>query len=280
MEAVEDGPLDPELGGAFLRDGQMLIQTGEFTVPAGEETYLCWTMTADQAFEARSFSFAGQPVVHHTMLARTIRPEPAGARECEVLFNPNWSTIFGTGAGASELTFPAGTAFKFEADTQFVLQLHLLNTSEEDITDHVEVALGLSEDPNTQPVKIGGFGTTQINLPPHQESSVAHSCTLPKSGRLIGLNPHMHQMGTSLTLELGSTEQEAEQIYAREPYDFDAQTVDAVDMELEQGQFVRVTCNYQNDTNEVVTYGESSLSEMCFLGLFWVGDDPISCVQF
>ena len=50
-------------------------------------------------------------------------------------------------------------------------------------------------------------------------------------------------------------------------------------MKLEAGQYSRVTCNYDNTTDRTVTYGESTLDEMCFIGMFSVGG-LINCVEF
>jgi hypothetical protein len=108
--------------------------------------------------------------------------------------------------------------------------------------------MGITDEPNPLPVHIGGFGSFQVSLPPSQKSAIVHECTLPESSRMVALMPHMHRMGTSMTL-------------------------------VQAGQYARITCNYDNTTDRTVTYGESSLDEMCFLGVFWV-ETPMNCVQF
>jgi hypothetical protein len=82
-----------------------------------------------------------------------------------------------------------------------------------------------------------------------------------------------------MTLELGSTADDLQTIYARNDWNFDQQTVDTLDLDVQAGQYARITCNYDNTTDRTVTYGESSLDEMCFLGVFWV-ETPMNCVQF
>jgi hypothetical protein len=39
-------------------------------------------------------------------------------------------------------------------------------------------------------------------------------------------------------------------------------------VELKRGDPVRVHCSYDNDTGAIVTWGESSLEEMCFAGVY------------
>lgn len=102
---------------------------------------------------------------------------------------------------------------------------------------------------------------------------------LPDTSRMVALMPHMHQMGTSMTLELGSSADDLKVIYARNDWHFDQQTIDTVDLTVQGGQYARITCNYDNPTDRTVTYGESSNDEMCFLGAFWV-ETAMNCVQF
>jgi hypothetical protein len=37
--------------------------------------------------------------------------------------------------------------------------------------------------------------------------------------------------------------------------------------------------NYDNHTDETVTYGECTLDEMCFLGVFSLGSQ-VTCIEF
>jgi Copper type II ascorbate-dependent monooxygenase, C-terminal domain len=103
-------------------------------------------------------------------------------------------------------------------------------------------------------------------------------CQTPETTRVVGFFPHMHMLGTSMTLEVGPSADSVQSIYSRDPYDFNDQTIDGTDMVLEGGQHARLTCNYNNTRSEAVTYGESSLNEMCFLIMFVVGP-PSGCIR-
>jgi hypothetical protein len=287
--ACSDGDSTPEpstsnptaFGEAGLRweDGTLTFRTEPFSVSPGEESYLCWAVTVEEDLKVGAFDFAGAPVVHHFMLSQTVAPEPDGWSVCEDLLKPTWRPIFTAGAGANALKLPGGVAHDIKAGTQLVVQLHLVNTGVEKVTDVAEIEMGVTADAQTEAVQIGGFGSFQISLPPAQKSSIVSECTLPTTSRLVALMPHMHQMGTSMTLELGTSKDDLQVIYARDPWDFDQQTIDTLDTTLEGGRFARLTCNYDNPTDRTITYGESSFDEMCFLGIFWVGE-PTNCVIF
>jgi hypothetical protein len=174
---------------------------------------------------------------------------------------------------------PEGVAHELAAGTQLLVQMHLQNTSSDTVTKQVELALELTDQADTQAVQIGGFGSFQISLAPRQTSSITHECSLPSDARIVAMIPHMHQLATSMTLDLGPSADDLKRIYTRDPWDFSQQTIDNVDMTFAAGQYARVTCNYDNHTDKTVTYGESSLDEMCFLGVFSVGSQ-ITCIQF
>jgi len=83
------------------------------------------------------------------------------------------------------------------------VQLHLVNTADSNATGATEIAMHVTDEVDTEPVQIGGFGSFQISLPPSQPSSITSECTLPSTSRLVALMPHMHQLGKSLTLDSG-----------------------------------------------------------------------------
>jgi hypothetical protein len=65
------------------------------------------------------------------------------------------------------------------------------------------------------------------------------------------------------------------------PYSFEEQRYLRLepDLHLAAGDRVSVECGYENDTGNTVTFGDSSLSEMCFTGLYRYpkGKDPFIC---
>jgi hypothetical protein len=279
---VEPDPATVPVGepGLHRENGELLFRTEPFTIAAGEERYPCWTTTTEEPLKVTETEFTGAPGIHHLTFAKTLAPEPAGFSDCPVLFKATWQPLLTAGAGALKVSLPDGVAHELPAGTQLLAQLHLFNTTEEDITQPVVVKLQTTDQPDTQPVQLGGFGTFQVSLPPLQTSALTHECTLPFGTRLVSLIPHMHQLGTSITLELGTSANDLQPVFTRDPWDFDQQTIENVDMTLEAGQYARVTCNYNNTTDRTVTYGESTLDEMCFIGLFSVGGGTLACVAF
>jgi len=268
----------PGMPGLQRTGDQLVMQTEPFTVQPGQEKYVCWTTKVGDGFKVQSYSKSARPYLHHLVFTSTTKEEPAGIRDCDAAFQLSWRPLFAAGAGNVDLTFPQGVAQSIEAGTQLLAQLHLVNSSEQPVTDSFELVMNLTEDQQTQNVGYATVGDTDIELPPGQTTSVVADCQNPVNTRVIGFFPHMHLMGTSMTLELGSSVDSMQTIYKRDPFDFNDQRIDTADMMLPAGQHVRLTCNYNNTKQQTVVYGESTFNEMCYLIMFVVGP-PTGCIR-
>jgi hypothetical protein len=253
-----------------------LLRTAPFTLDPGQERYLCYATTLDQDIVVDSYTHEAQPFVHHVVFVRTNAPEPDGFSECNVLFRTSWDPLFITGAGRSEITFPAGVGHKLAANTQLLVQLHLLNTSEDHVESAVEVTMRRSHVDDPKPVGTYVFGTTSLNLPAAQTSEAQALCTLREPVQLIAGFAHMHWLGRSLSFEVGSSENQMHTLFARDPYNFDDQHLELIDVTLNPGDMTRVTCHYDNTHDHSVGFGESTTTEMCFFVGLAVGRDGLS----
>lgn len=246
-------------------DGQLHFRTAPFEVPAGTETFLCYAHTLTEDVVLDSMSYTARPVIHHLLFARTMAPEPEGVSECDVLFRPTWVPLFGAGSGDASLNIPQGAGHLLPAGTQLLVQLHLLNSTSASVTDvaQFEVTRSTAENPRT--VGLATFGLPKLNLPARATSSTQYTCTVDRKTEIFAALPHMHYLGQRLMFEVGDSEDTLKEVYRRDPWVFDDQYIEPFTLTLEPGQVTRVTCDFDNPSDEVVTFGESSLNEMCFL---------------
>jgi hypothetical protein len=85
---------------------------------------------------------------------------------------------------------------------------------------------------------------------------------------VFAVAPHMHQLGVHLKAVANRAGGEPVTLYDG-PYDFNEQRqFTANQLGLKVGDTISVECTYQNDTQRTVSFGESSLDEMCFIGLY------------
>lgn len=272
-------PAEPRAPGLYREGDKMVFRTEDFTIPPLSERYLCWPATATETFKVSSFETLGQPVIHHFIFSRATGQEPEGISECDVPFKYGWRPLFASGAGRSVLSLPEGVAQSVDEGNQLVVQMHLLNATQLPVTDAAEIVMTITDEPETIPVRVALFGSARIMLPPAQPTQVVTECDIRSDMRVVGLFPHMHFLGTSLTFELGPTADSMELIYKRDPYSFHEQTIDSMDTVFKGGSHVRVTCSYNNNTSAIVRYGESSYDEMCFLAAFVAGRGMFPCID-
>jgi hypothetical protein len=175
------------------------------------------------------------------------------------------------------------TAHRIAKGTQLLTQLHLFNTSDAPVKDSLEVRLHRSTAVDPDAVNVYIFGNFNVEVPPLQKSTVEATCAVKDEVKLISAFPHMHKLATELTFDVGPSEASMARVYERAPYSFDDQRLDSFDLTLKPGDTTHIACHYDNPYDQTITFGESTMNEMCFLigfavrpsiGGCFVGDPP------
>jgi len=255
-------PVVPE--GVSVSDDEFIFSTGDFEVPAGEERFLCYTSTLDQDAVIDRYRYSSHAAIHHFVLANTLSPEPDKFSECDVLFRPTWSPLFISTTADATLDIPEGAANVLPAGTQLLIQLHLLNNSNQPIKDRAIVNMRRSPLSDPIPAGVYAFGTTRIELPPQQTTTLQGVCTTSRDVKLFAMLPHMHYLGRAMRLEMGPDESSLSTFYTKDPYDFDNQRLDLLPLTIPSGYVTRTSCTFENTHDQPISFGESSLNEMCF----------------
>ncbi|MEO8702985.1 MAG: hypothetical protein ABI867_23265 [Kofleriaceae bacterium] len=247
-----EDPVTPD-SGPIPEGWQPLITKAWSLAPHSEDT------SDLEIVSIRSDVFVGgirpiaPPGTHHTLLARGSVASP--------------NIVYASGVGTNELVFPAGTGLKLESGELLALQLHVFNPGETPIegTSGIEV---LYVDPLTiqneadlllagpDELSIGAGSVTQTG-----------TCTITQQQTLFALFPHMHQLGTHLKTTI--TRAGVPMIIHDSAYSFDEQAfLELSPIVVEPGDKVTTECTFVNTTGQVVEYGESSTSEMCYSILY------------
>jgi hypothetical protein len=272
-------------GGTPPKPNGYQLQTPDLPLAAGEEKYLCYTVTLTESKDVAvtQFSSSASAAVHHFEIFRTVAPEPAGLFDCsQTLIKQTWLPLFGGGVAAGGLQLPAGAGFQIPRNAQLLLQLHLLNATKSALTTRVSVEMTYAADATkVTPAGIFAIGSMNINLPAGASGTqIATHCALPKALNVFAVQPHMHQLGTRITFEHGTSAADASVMYQRDPWVFGAQPIDLFTANLASGDYVGTTCTYDNPTAQAVTYGESTKNEMCYFVLFYTPFDMLDgCIS-
>jgi hypothetical protein len=193
---------------------------------------------------------------------------PDGVTACEATDN-HGESVFGSAVGTNSFEFPEGVAAKVDAGSQLLLNLHLFNAT----LDELSGTLGTKMVPiDESEVEYVGqtltAGTFNLNIPPQQESSQVGSCTMSSDATLFAIQPHMHQLGSHMKVTAESSV-DGERVLYDDPYDFEQQLYYHIDpIQMAEGDTVRFECTWRNPTDRTVTFGDSTLDEMCFVALY------------
>jgi hypothetical protein len=259
----------------------LTLLSGDWTMAPGTEGYICVRKTLEEDLVVGTFDAINPPGTHHTLLTMGTPDAPDGITPCNAGTNRTQS-VFGSGVGSIPLAFPQGVALHVAKGTQLLLNLHLFNTGSAPIsgtsgTRYKTVAAA------DAPVAAEGLlaGTVNLNLPPGQTTTSTGYCTMSLDSTIFAISPHMHLLGTYEKIAVEHAAGGEEVLYDA-PYDFNEQRYfDVGSIQVKKGDRVRVECTHNNTTASKVTFGESTLSEMCFAGLYRYPADgsPFGCLK-
>lgn len=252
-------------------DGWKTLITGRWRLEPGTEGYYCARFRMPETITVKQFRAIAPTGTHHTLLtiADEADMEPDGVGPCEANSNGP-RNVLGTGAGPSDLELPDGVGMALAQGEQLLLNLHLFNVSDQPLTGLSGTLVRLIEASEIEHMAEETLaGPIMLDIPvggPHVQSG---ECTISHDVTLFAVGPHMHQIGTHLKAVAHSSVV-GEVLLHDGPYDFENQEVHYLDEQvpLKKGDKVRVECTYDNTTGQPVKFGNSSLSEMCFAGLY------------
>ena len=274
-EPDTEGPLSP----APPEGGQQLA-TSTWRVQPGEEKYICFQFySPDEPVAITRVDEIASLGVHHFLLFQAFgRNEPDAPHECPALIKTTWNPIYAAATGEGHaLQTPPGTGFVIAPATQYIVQLHIQNTSDDPMDVRGGLNLTYERDVSAiTPVGIYGIGSFAVDIPANtQKFEVPVNCTMQKTMNVFGVLPHMHKLGTKIDVQHTPVSGEKKSFYKIDPWLFGNQPLDMMNETITPGDKLDVTCTYNNPTNQSVKYGESSDEEMCFFLLFYYPYDHL-----
>jgi hypothetical protein len=280
--AQDAGKAAEPAASAGISDWAMLVD-GAWELGSGEEGYRCARLTATEDLYIKEFQPIAPLGTHHTLLSVNEEPTaPDGIAVCGANDNGH-VTLLGSGVGEnySSGPLPDGVAYKIPKGAQINLNLHLFNTQDGTLKGVSGVKVRTTTaDKVKEFAQVTLAGSVALSIPVGESTSKG-TCTLVSDATLFAVSPHMHQLGTHLKAVAKPAGSEPVTLYDG-PYDFNEQRQYPADMlKLKAGDTVDVECTYENTTAQTVMFGESSLDEMCFIGLyrFPLSEDGLVCVR-
>ena len=256
------------------------IITGDWTLDPATESYTCVRQTLTEDLIISAFEAIIPLGTHHTLLTVGDPNKPDGIEKCTAGDNYPLA-VFGSGVGTNALEFPDGVAVRIEKGKQLNLNLHLFNTGTDPLSGTSGTRVRLMKADDVQDYAEGILaGTIALSLPPHEKTTSVGFCPMSHDVTIFAVSPHMHQLGTYMKV-VAEPAGKDEIVLHDGPYDFNEQRYYRIDpLSLSKGDELRVECTHTNTTDKLVTFGDSSLAEMCFSGVYRypAADDGFACV--
>lgn len=261
---------DPTSPDASVPDPEGFVDliTGDWTMPQGTESYRCVYQTIDRTMYIKALKPKIPIGTHHTVLTVGPKNQEDGIYPCNAGTNYG-AQVFGSGVGTNALELPDGIAVKLTPGDQLLLNLHLFNFSDGELsgTSGTEI-VEIDESEVEHVAEAFMVSKFNLNIPPgeHDQSG---SCGLGEDTTLISVAPHMHMLGTHMKVVANSSTM-GDVTLLDDSYLFDEQTVQLLPQQvpMKAGDRISITCSYNNTTGGTVTFGDSSLDEMCISGHF------------
>lgn len=164
-----------------------------------------------------------------------------------------------------DLALPDGMAIKLREGSRILLQSHYVNTSSDNIWVNDQINLVTeAEDEVVTWAAPWAHTDTSLEIPPG-EHSLEVTCTFEQETWLLNIFGHMHEWGTSFSIDHTHLDGSTERIYSINEWDVIFRDAPPQNAYIPEGYHVLAgesftsTCNWFNDTDEVLDFPH----EMC-----------------
>jgi hypothetical protein len=239
--------------------------------PHSYDEYKCVRLTITEDTYITSIVPKAPLGTHHTVLSIVgggSTTGPDGEQDCSV-GTIGTQMLYASGVGTAPYDFPDGVGVKVSAGQQVHLNLHLYNAGDDPLSGDSGIMVKSQSTPPPQIAEMAFAGRILFGVASNnQPTPITHTCTVNTGFSLFALWPHMHQLALSQKVE--HIRNSTTTTLHDSAYDFTHQqwyprpTI----LDVQAGDQLRVTCVFQNNTGQYVTFGDSSDKEMCFAGLY------------
>lgn len=250
-------------------EGGVQIVTPAFSIPAGEEVFMCMRVpyVPDRDMYVQSSNIYQSNNGHHTLLffsnnSAGVDPLP---HECDGLDMTDVRIVTTGAANGTGLQMPDGVTLSVPEGAELWVQSHYINATDQERL--VQDVINMELIPEAEVVEIAStFAHVDLtfSLPPQQRSTRSMECEIPREMTVPWLLPHMHEWGDHFELEL-TRKDEAEPFWTYEGEwftgarnDFPIQQLDDF-ITLQPGDKIRTTCTWNNTEDANLLWPQ----EMC-----------------
>ncbi len=259
--------------------GDYPVKIGPIDVPAGVETTKCIVAPFGNTEAVVIDGFDSTLAIgsHHLIVYKTTAAVSTTPVDC----TPFQSVVTGTDEPLAiidrkQITFamPQGTGLDMPANVNVRIEAHYINTTASDLQGSGLVTFHTvpkATAPPYQPASFLFYGTSNIDVPPNASASTGHLFQVGPAGTYYILAmTHQHRLGTGVALwasaKAGDT---SDQLLDDKDWSNPSWKLLTPMFAFDGTSGLTYQCDWTNTTSSNVTFGESALQEMCFVGGYY-----------
>ena len=247
-------------------DGFTSLITGTWSKGPGSDSYWCTYLNIEEDMYITELQAVAPLGTHHTVLSVSETYNGPNKEEACGVNTIAEQLVYASGVGTEPYALPEGVAMKLSAGQTLQLQLHLFNVSDQTLAGTSGIGVKVTPAEDVQNIAEFVFaGTFAFAIPGNGVDYTATGrCTIDNPGTIFTLWPHMHQVGTHMTISHNGD------MKLDTPYDFNEQKMYPITpFEVAQGDSIDVGCTWNNPQgNATKFFGDASNDEMCFGGFY------------
>jgi Copper type II ascorbate-dependent monooxygenase, C-terminal domain len=268
-------------GSGGAPEGSFSVSFGPVTVKPGAENTQCIIVrlkNPDALHVGKIHNQLSQGS-HHVIVYRTNdtveQPTPFNCQPFTDTLKPEkGSPLMITQKKDDLLTLPQGVAFSLQPNQMIRLEMHYINATEGDLQVHETTTfIPIADKDFKDEADFLFIGDPDISVPAHASQTLGPVyMAMPsnvKNAKFFGITGHTHQYGTNVKVAISDSKggkdtsvydvpnwkwSEPATVYADPPF------------EVPAGGGFHFSCDWDNTSNNTVSFGESANNEMCF---FW-----------
>lgn len=244
-----------------------------YALPTDGTNYQCWSFRIPPGGAPEQYIVRFEHLIdnvahlHHTLFFRNRAADspdgPFGCGSPEL----DWDMVSGWAPGQPDESMPQGVGVRAFPGDQFVLQAHYDQVSQAGQVDQSGIRLVMTDQAGLQEASVLWAGGAWTNTISGNNVRRRGERTMNTPFTMFSIFPHMHKLGTRITLELRRAGTQRWELVGEVPaWSFDDQPKLSVPLPLQQvqrGDTLRTTC-WWDTMGRNVGFGEASDDEMCF----------------
>jgi Copper type II ascorbate-dependent monooxygenase, C-terminal domain len=262
--------LPPDAGAGPAKTFEELIAY-DWTIDPGVEAYYCVYQTLAQDVWVSDYRALAPAGTHHVTVGYGDPGPPDGvvssadSSACTGLTLGTNMAFTATRGNATPFSMPAGVAVRVAAGKQLLLNVHVLNATQQALSGRTGIEVVRADPAKVQhQAEMLFANNVNLSIPPGPSTQTG-KCTLDADSTIFALFGHMHLAGKHLTTTIMPANG-VHSVLLDEDYNFDEQKLVSLDPPaiLNKGDVVQTSCTYQNPGPDTLAFGESTTkNEMC-----------------